>query len=1150
MKPNKELIVVLGMHRSGTSVVTRGLQALGVDLGENLMPPREGDNERGFFEDLDIFNLNERIFATLGTTWHAVCPIDVRAFSDIRLDGFKLEAIDILNSRLKSAKVWAFKDPRTCRLLPFWQEVFAHLGLNCHYLLVNRNPISVAKSLAARNGFPAAKSYLLWVEHVLGAVKGSAGHPRLVVDYDRVMEAPAAQLQRLGRWLGASAADLSESAIADYAARFLADDLRHSVFGEEDLKYDTAAFLLARRTYRLMRELAADKISFDSDTLLQEWAALTETFESISPVFSFIDDQDLRLAELDQTLSNNQELAAENIRRGEWALSLQTELEALRESYATLEVEHVELLRLMGERDAAYQELSADNVRRGEWAVSLQAELDALRNSHQLLSAENARRGEQASTLRAQIEEIRNSTSWRLTFPLRLVGGFLKVDAYRWRRLHSLCSMAARAVYRRLPLAQHRKTALKSYAYRYLPVAAKRAILSPSWTPAEAFQPAPQVTDIPPDGNIPAEELAKILIPCAESPEVSIVIPVYNNIAYTLACLKSIQAVGCCHSYELIVVDDCSTDQTPQALAGIQGIRVVRNETNQGFIRSCNRGASRARGRYLLFLNNDTTVLPGWLDELVDTFANFPSAGLVGAKLIYPDGRLQEAGGIIWNDASGWNYGRLDDPDKPEYNYAREVDYCSGAAIMVPRDLFDTLGRFDERYLPAYFEDADLAFSVRQSGRQVLYQPLSRVIHHEGISSGTDLGAGIKAYQVVNREKFAAKWKDRLALHRNPGDEPLLERERSVKGHILVIDATTPTPDRDAGSVTAFFYLKIFVELGYKPTFAPSNLVALEKYTADLQRIGIECLHGPYVTSIPQYLKDFGQYYDFAFLYRAYTARDFVRDVKAHCPKAKLIFDTVDLHYLREERLAELSDSESLRAQARRTKEIELSLVALCDATIVLSSVEQEIVLRERPDARIHTIPLLLDIPGSKTGFKDRAGLVFIGGYNHPPNVDAVLYFAESIWPLIRAKIPDITFNILGNNPPDSFRHLSGRDGIRLIGYVEDLGEYFDKCRLSIAPLRFGAGIKGKIGTSFCYGVPCVASSLAIEGMGLSDGREALVADTPDAFAAAVCRLYQDPEAWSAMSAHGLAFVEEHYSLAAGKRKLENLLAACGPENL
>src|SRR5262249_18375351 len=147
--------------------------------------------------------------------------------------------------------------------------------------------------------------------------------------------------------------------------------------------------------------------------------------------------------------------------------------------------------------------------------------------------------------------------------------------------------------------------------------------------------------------------------------------------------------------------------------------------------------------------NNDTTVTEGWLDALIGTFQTIPNTGLAGAKLIYPDGRLQEAGGIIWRDASGWNYGNGDDPDHPRFNFVREVDYCSGACIIVPRGLFDELGGFDSCYAPAYYEDTDLAFKIREAGRKVIYQPMARIIHHEGLTSGKSVNSGVKAHQRI-----------------------------------------------------------------------------------------------------------------------------------------------------------------------------------------------------------------------------------------------------------------------------------------------------------------------------------------------------------------------------------------------------------------
>lgn len=633
----------------------------------------------------------------------------------------------------------------------------------------------------------------------------------------------------------------------------------------------------------------------------------------------------------------------------------------------------------------------------------------------------------------------------------------------------------------------------------------------------------------------PAMPFSPFVLATADTPRASIVIPIHGAFTHTLACLRALAAHPPCTPFEVVVVDDASPDDSLEKLRAIGGLRVHARPINGGFIAACNDGAAQARGEFLIFLNNDTVPQPGWLDALLATFDDMADVGLVGARLVYPDGRLQEAGGVVFADGSGWNYGRHDDPDGCRYGYLRDADYLSGAAIAIPRTLFRQLGGFDVRYAPAYYEDTDLAFAVRAAGLRTLYQPAATVIHDEGTTSGTDTASGPKAAQVRNQQVFADKWRDALQQQLPAGTEPtpaLLHRGRR---QVLIIDALTPQPDRDSGSLRLVELMRLLIEEGAHVVFLPAGGKSDGDYTRALQALGVECWHAPEAARLPAWLREHGPRFHAAMVSRHYVARECFPLLRRHAPQARLLFDTVDLHYLRERRAAELAgDAAALRA-ANRTRALELALIGEADASFVVSDVERALLAQDAPGARVEVLSNLHRPVPPGPGFASRRDLLFVGGFRHPPNVDAVQWFVEAVFPQIRAARPDIAFHCIGDDVPEAIARLGNVAGVHIHGHVPDLQPWLDGCRVSVAPLRFGAGVKGKVNQAMAHGLPVVASGCAVEGMHLRDGEDVLVADEAAAFAQALLRLYDDAALWMRLATHGRANVARHFSADAAR---------------
>ena len=1051
----------------------------------------------------------------------------------------------------EAGDVFANRDPAHWKRL---RDAFVRAALDAQATLVAPSRSALANQLRLAPELATLRNAV--IPHGLAAWPSGAPH----------VEAPPARdklrLVMIGRVSAGKGARLLAAALPrlrERAELFLlgAGSDAHALFGEHgvhillDYRRDDLPQLLARLRpdAALLLPTVAETFSYTLSELRSlglpviatRAGALAERVEDGVDGFLIAPDADALVARVDalardrgafarvrERLAAGRESGTAEMARAHHALLAFAPLRAVRYPLAAMDGVQLELAtataslaraeKQMRSLQSDLDDATRESGRRGDWGHALDKQLATTQ-------AELHERTRWALSLDAQVqhykplqEQMAASLSWRITQPLRSANA-------RQRALRAALAFRTNRI--RALLARTRG----SLAQRGLRGTLAR--IAQEWrAPGSTFQAKTYAA--------PVDDATPFAVPTSATPRVSIVIPVYNKIEYTLACLRSLGEHAGDVPFEVIVVDDGSSDATPARLANVGGIRALRNARNLGFIGSCNAGAEAARGDYVLFLNNDTVVTVGWLDALVRCIESAPDAGLVGAKLVYPDGRLQEAGGIVFDDASGWNYGRFEDPNDPRYSFRREVDYCSGAAILLRRDLFERLGRFDARYAPAYYEDTDLAFAVRAAGLKVYVEPASAVVHFEGITSGTDIASGTKRYQVVNREKFLDKWKDALARQPKP-DTPIgIAATHRAKKRVLIIDATTPMPDHDSGSLRMVNLMRVLGDLGCQTSFMPENRVFVERYTPALQALGVEVLYAPYAQDPVKFLRERGSEFDLVILSRHYVAAPFAGLVRLYAPQARLVFDTVDLHYLREQRAADLSGDAALARTAASTRAQELKLIRDSDVTLVVSPVEQALLARDAPGARVDVLSNVHEVHGCKRSFAERADLVFVGGFQHPPNVDAVEWFVREVFEGVRAEIPGVRFHVIGSRVPASIQALAG-EHVVVHGFVEDIMPFMDGCRISVAPLRYGAGVKGKVNMAMSCGLPVVATPIAVEGMHVVVGDDVLVAEDAAAFADAVVRLYRDEALWELLSTNGLANVERHFSFDAARAAVETL---------
>ncbi|MFL6284110.1 MAG: glycosyltransferase [Pyrinomonadaceae bacterium] len=609
----------------------------------------------------------------------------------------------------------------------------------------------------------------------------------------------------------------------------------------------------------------------------------------------------------------------------------------------------------------------------------------------------------------------------------------------------------------------------------------------------------------------------------------SIVVAVGDDVESTFQCLRSlVREVDLTETEVLVVNDasDASLDLTRELLSHFRGlVRVIERETNNGkveesgggLVGAFNRGAARARGAYLIFLGGGAVVSPGWLGALIETLERDARAGAAGALSLDASGRVREAGAIVWSDGETLEYGRGLSHEDRRLAFAREVDYCSAASLVIRKELFERLGGFDAHYASDDYAGAGICMGVRALGYKVVYQPASRVARSDDTRGVPERG------RAADRERFRDSWREVLGRKHLSHDTSQTERAANRKWatQVAVFDDCIPTPDRDAGSARMLHILRALSEWSH-PVLITLSKQSWPDYERALRREGIETARSLDFMRLVRERR-----FRAAILSRPHVAEGLLKPIRRADPRTRIVFDMVDAHSLRLAREHALTGDAALARESERYRKLESRLARECDVVWCASTADEEYMERLAPGVRTKVVPTIHP-PGERgLPFEEREHILFVGNFRHRPNADAVHFYAREVLPRVRESLPAVELLLIGDNAPKEF---AAYEGVHVLGYVPDIEKVLARARVSVAPLRFGAGINGKIGEALAHGLPVVTTTIGAAGIALRDGEEALIADSPEDLTAATVRLYTDAALWQRLSDKGYAHVERNFS--------------------
>lgn len=618
-----------------------------------------------------------------------------------------------------------------------------------------------------------------------------------------------------------------------------------------------------------------------------------------------------------------------------------------------------------------------------------------------------------------------------------------------------------------------------------------------------------------------------------EKPRISVILVLFNKAELTFACLQALKRNSKI-PLEIIIVDNHSTDQTHKLLSKVNVSRVIYNKTNLHFLTACNQAITHVSTTNVLFLNNDTEIEKGALSNALKSLHESKNNGAVGAKLILPDGTLQEAGNIIWNDGSCLGYGRNDNPMLPEYNFKRVVDYCSGAFLLTKTELLTKHGGFDIQFNPAYYEETDYCLWLQENNFKVIYDPNVIVKHFEFGSSAKEMGVEL---QKVNRSKFLTKHSQQLKNHLAYSKSNILKARSSASGvmtkKILYVEDRVPYPFIGCGYPRSYSILKCLEKLGYFITLYPSLLQFNEKYEeiyhyfSHFTEVIID--HGH--VEFSDFLKSRQNYYDFIWISRPHNMKYCQKALMEYKGKSKIIYDAEAIFAERDIAKDALLSGKNQQQKHEQNLNNEIELSKLADLLFAVSDQDAA----KFQDYGIKNVKVLghaININPTPKGFSERRGLLFVGNLDNEdsPNVDSIIWFTKEVYPIIRNYDPEINLHIVGSNKAKRIKNLN-ITGVKIHGKLENLSGFYDSCRVYIAPTRYAAGIPYKVHEAASYGIPIVASNLLVKQLEWQDEYHLLSSDIEAIhFADQVIRLYKDKLMWNYLRKNALHSIKVDHS--------------------